>query len=266
MTAPALYVNLAFRHMNAEELDFLSIQNLQPELYFSGDDIDRISAADFETLRKDISARGFRPVWHAPFYDLNVGAHDPKIRTLSLERLLWAVDTAKSFGAAQIVVHPGFGPFVFGKNFPHWFDRAKPQVDKLVDHARSAGIRLAFENIYDSTPDDLVALVEPYPETVAGICFDTGHFNLFSQVSLKHWLEKLGARLFELHLHDNLGSDDDHIAVGDGTVKYGPLIAWLNARDAAKRPLLTLEMEQKTHVIKSVPRVRGWFEAPPETL
>jgi len=112
----------------------------------------------------------------------------------------------------------------------------------------------------------LAALVEPYPETVAGICFDTGHFNLFSQSAMKNWLEKLGNRLFECHLHDNLGSDDDHIAVGDGTLKYGPLIAWLNACDSAKRPRLTLEMEQKTHVIKSVIRVKSWFEAPAETL
>ncbi len=266
MTLPTLYVNLSYRHMKAEELDFLAIQGLQPELYFSGDDIDTTAPEAFDTLRSDIEARKFTPIWHAPFFDLNVGAHDPKIRSISLERLIWSIDTAKRFGADQIVVHPGFGPYILGKNFSHWFERARPSLDQLIEHAQKAEMRIAFENIYDACPADLAALVEPYPETVAGICFDTGHFNLFSQSAMKNWLEKLGNRLFECHLHDNLGSDDDHIAVGDGTLKYGPLIAWLNACDSAKRPRLTLEMEQKTHVIKSVIRVKSWFEAPAETL
>lgn len=266
MTVPTIYVNLSYRHMKAEELDFLAVQGLQPELYFSGEDIDSAAPDAFATLQGDIESRKFRPIWHAPFFDLNLGAHDPKIRSVSLERLVWSIDTAKRFGADQIVVHPGFGPYVLGKNFAHWFDRARPALDTVISHAEKAGLRIAFENIYDACPDDLAALIEPYPEKVAGVCFDTGHFNLFSQTAMKMWLERFGNRLFECHLHDNLGSEDDHIAVEDGTVKYGPLVSWLNAREPATRPRLTLEMEQKTHVIKSVTRVKNWFAGPIETL
>ncbi|RCK73551.1 MAG: hypothetical protein OZSIB_2569 [Candidatus Ozemobacter sibiricus] len=254
---PELFVNISTAHMTAEDLDFLRVQHLHPELYFSAADMDALTPAQLGKLHQEMQAREFRPICHAPFYDLNLGAHDPKVRALAQERVFWALDTARQFGAPQVVIHPGYGPWVLVRAFPNWLKRAHPHLAAIVARAKELGVRVAFENIYDPDPHDLVEILKAFPEPHVGICFDTGHFNLFSQVSMKTWLEAFGDRLFECHLHDNLGSEDDHIAVGDGCLKFGPLVQWLKAQPAL--PRLTLEMEQKTHVIKSVRRVREWF-------
>lgn len=260
MSQPQIYVNVRVNQFQHEDFGFLSVQNLQPEIYFSGEDIDTASDERFEAIRQEIATGSFKPIFHAPFYDLNFGAHDSKLRLLSEERVLWALQTAKRYGASQMVVHPGYGPWVLAKHFHSWLERAKPGLGRIVTQAKEAGIRLAFENIFDDKPEDLLELITSFATDKVGFCFDLGHFNLFSHAPMKQWLDVLGPHIFEVHLHDNLGDRDDHIAIGDGTVKYGPLIAWL--RNSATHPLLTLEMEQKTHIIKSVNRVREWFEAP----
>ena len=253
-----LYVNIRIKNLRAEDLEFLAHQNLHPEIYFSAEDIDESSGEKLEKISQDLEKHKFHPAFHAPFYDLNPGAHDPKIREVSLERLLWAIRAAKQIGAKQIVVHPGHGPWVLEKHFETWLERAKSILSTIVAKAGENGLKVAFENIYDTTPDDLLTLVNLFPKDQVGVCFDLGHFNLFSEASIKHWLDVLGPRLIEVHLHDNLGMKDDHIAVGDGTVKFSGLIAWLKLQEV--KPMLTLEMEQKTHVIKSVNRIREWFE------
>jgi len=248
--------------MNRDDFDFLAVQGLQPELYFSGADIDSISSEKIKDLEKEIADRSFKPILHAPFFDLNPGAFDPKVRILTADRILWALDTAKQFGASQVVIHPGYGQWIFSKNFSSWFARAKETLEKILVRAKSNNVKIAVENIYDIGPEDISALISEFPKDQIGFCFDVGHFNLFSQNSTKLWLDVLGERLFEIHLHDNLGGEDDHIAVGDGTIKFGSLVAWLKCRETM--PVITLEMEQKTHVIKSVSRVKEWFESKKE--
>ncbi len=252
-----IFVNISHSHMTTEDLDFLQIQGLHPELYFSANHIDALTPPQLQQLVESMRTRNFRPIFHGPFYDLNPGAHDSRLRAVARERLTWALETAKAFGAPQVVLHPGHGPWVLGRAFPAWLERARETLGAVIGKAGELGLRVAFENIYDPDPNDLAEIARAFPADHVGFCFDVGHFNLFSQVSMKTWLDTLGGRLFECHLHDNFGSEDDHIAVGDGSIKFGPLITWLKTQE--KMPLLTLEMEQKTHVIKSVLRVRDWF-------
>lgn len=254
---PQIYVNVRVLPLRTEDLDFLSFQKLQPELYFAGEDVDDLTPEKLENIQKEIVDRKFQPCWHSPFFDLNMGASDPRIRQVSEERILWAIRSAKQFGAKQIVIHPGYGPYTLGKNFDKWHERAKPMLSNVVTKAAENGVRIAFENIFDQSPDDLASLLASFPKETAGVCFDLGHFNLFSETAMKSWLETLGQRIFEIHLHDNHGIQDDHIAIGDGTIKFLTIVNWLRPRE--EKPILTLEMEQKTHIIKSVQRVREWF-------
>lgn len=252
-----LYVNIDADNMTAEGFEFLACQRLEPELYFSGAAIDTLSPSALDAIRALVAQHKLHPIVHAPFFNLDAGAREPRVQRLFHERLSWAIDAAKSFQASQIVVHPGYGPWVPVRKFEEWLLRAQPVLAEVVDKAGEAGIRLAFENIYDADPGDLSILLQTFPATHVGVCLDIGHFNLFSESGLKVWLEAFGGRLFEVHLHDNFGMEDDHIAVGDGNAKYGQLISWLQGNVAD--PLLTLEMPEKTHVIKSTNRVRAWF-------
>ncbi len=255
---PEIHVNIAFKYMKAEDFEFLGLQHLHPELYFSGDDADSVATERLDQIKEEMTRRAFRPTFHAPFYDLNPGAHDAKVRQVALERYLWALEMGKKFGARHVILHPGYGPWVLKKDFGGWLNRARAVLDKVVEKARALELKIAFENIYDDSWTELAELIGGYPAEMVGICFDVGHFNIFSEKPMAKWLEALGSRIFELHLHDNMGTEDLHIAIGDGSVKFTPLIQWLRSLD--HMPVLGLEMEQKTHVIKSVSRLRQWFE------
>ncbi len=248
---------MAYQRMTNDGFDFLEHQDLHPEFYFAGDAIDSISESVITDFRAEVKARNFAPTFHAPFFDLSLGARDRKIRKVSLDRLMWAVEAAHKTNASQVVIHPGFGPWVHGHRLEPWLKRAEVKMRRLIAHAESLGLKLAFENIYDQNPDDLLRFLSYFESPNVGICFDIGHFNVFSKVPITTWLEKFDYKIFEIHLHDNDGTADQHLAIGDGNINYDPLIEWLNGR--LDKPRLTLEMPQKTHVIKSVVKMQKWF-------
>ena len=252
-----LYVNLACPRMTEEDFDFLACQDLQPELYFSGDDIDLLSPERIADIAAMVRERAFRPIMHAPFYDLNPGARDALIRKVSLDRLAWGVSVAADLGVRQMVIHPGYGPWVRGNRLFGWLSRAREGLQTVIDRAGDVGIRLAFENVYDDAPNDLLFFLETFSGSHLGICLDLGHFHVFSTLPLQAWLDCLGPHIFEFHIHDNHGKADEHLAVGDGIIDYAPWLAWLGQHP--DQAFLTLEQPQKTHVIKSVNLLRQWL-------
>ena len=85
-------------------------------------------------------------------------------------------------------------------------------------------------------------------------CFDTGHFNVFSRAPLNLWLKELGQYLGHLHLHDNHGSFDEHLPVGNGTFPFAELFSAL--RGIKARPLITLEAHAQADLWQSLDNIK----------
>lgn len=253
-----ILVNIAYQNMTEQGFEFLNCQGLHPEFYFCGDSVDRIERSHLQNILNTVEQHSFESTLHAPFFDLNIGARDSRIRHVSFERLIWALEAAAILKSTIVVIHPGYGPWVLSHNFEPWLKRATPMLHKLCEHAASLNLKIAFENIYDSKPDDLLQLIQTVNVPHAGICFDVGHFNVFSKLPMSEWLDKIGNHIFECHLHDNDRSADQHLSVGDGNIDYGPLRDWLQNMPVSERPVLTLELPQRTHVIKSVNSLKSW--------
>ncbi len=253
-----IHVNIAYQNMTDKGFDFLSGQGLHPEFYFCGDSIDRLEKPDIEKFKKLSLAKGFKGTLHAPFFDLNIGARDRSIRIVSFERLIWALETASMLDCSIVVIHPGYGPWVLNHKIDPWLKRAAPMLIKLVEHAQTLKLKLAFENIYDHDPYDLKKLLELVDSPNAGICFDLGHFNVFSKKPMQEWLDCLGEHIFECHLHDNDKSADQHLPLGDGNLDYETIRAWLTGR-GDNMPAVTLELKNREHVMQSVETLKSWF-------
>jgi sugar phosphate isomerase/epimerase len=78
-----------------------------------------------------------------------------------------------------------------------------PVWREINNRASDIGTKVAIENIFEEEPTNLKMLAEEINSENFGICFDTGHFNLFSTESLEHWIEMIGRHIVELHIHDN---------------------------------------------------------------
>lgn len=253
-----LHVNIAYPRMTAEGFAFLAQQDLHPEFYFCGDSIDTIERDVIEGFKKLVETKNFRSTLHAPFYDLNIGSRDRSIRIASLERLFWALETAAILGSKIVVVHPGYSVAPGDTDIDSWLKRAELFLNKLIEHAASLKIKIAFENIYDNKPDYLCKLLQNTDASNTGICFDVGHYNIFSQIPMNEWFARFGSRIYECHLHDNDKSTDQHKAMGDGNIDYRPLIEWYNSLPAEQKPVLTLEQPDKNHILKSINLLRSW--------
>jgi sugar phosphate isomerase/epimerase len=70
-------------------------------------------------------------------------------------------------------------------------------------------------------------------------CFDAGHANAFGGAPLGLWINALGDFLGEIHIHDNHGTADEHLPVGEGNIPFSQLFSILRQKNL--RPILTVE-------------------------
>jgi sugar phosphate isomerase/epimerase len=155
----------------------------------------------------------------------------------------------------SIVFHSGYEKWKYALKFDVWLEKSLMTWKPLIKRATDNGLKIAIENIFEDEPTNLRLLMEAAGSENFGICFDTGHFNLFSKVPLDEWLGQLKYHIIELHLHDNNKTFDDHIAIGDGNFNFNTLFATLKDRDL----VYTIEGHTPEDVLKSLQRLNDYL-------
>ncbi len=160
--------------------------------------------------------------------DLSPGAVDPAIREVTVSRFTQTLELAGSIRARAVVFHSGYEKWKYDHNLEIWLEESLKTWSPLLGLAKKRGIRIAIENIFENNPENLVALLEKIDDEDFGLCFDTGHFNLFSEITLTEWLSMTAGRIIELHIHDNDGTRDYHLAPGKGKFDFRTLFRRLS--------------------------------------
>ncbi len=236
------------------------------ELYVTASDMDAIETASgrkdrFFSFPEDIlKLLDYGPELsvHAPFMDLSPGAVDEKVRAVTTARFENAIEMAAALGAKTIVFHSGYEKWKYSLRTDIWLEKSALTWEPLIEKARKEGMRIAVENIFEDSPENLAALFERFADSGKdfGLCFDTGHFNLFSKsLTLEDWLGPLQKYIIELHLHDNDGSRDAHRPIGEGTFPFDRLFRALKDR---KDIVFTLEAHSKEDVFKSLESLKSF--------
>ena len=230
---------------------------LVPELAIKGPELDNLEDQFVESIAKALSQAGVRPTVHAPFFDLNPGALDPMVRDVAFTRLGQALSFARRLGAHLMVIHPGVDKWRYPNLDKVWLANAEEFFPALIDQAIDSDCRLAIENIYEESPDNLVQLVNALASDHFGHCFDVGHWHLFGRRPMAEWLRSIGPRLFHLHFHDNHGRADEHLPVGAGTIDFSPLQAHLVSTQTFLSA--TLEAHTIDHLQLSLKKAQSLF-------
>jgi sugar phosphate isomerase/epimerase len=233
-----------------ESIPFLSSHGLGIEVTLSGTDIDGGAVATAEELGTLLRGAGIPVTLHAPFTDLFPGSPDERVREVARERMLQTATIAGALAPGHIVVHPAFDRWRNGRDVPFWLERSTPIWAEMAG-ALPAGVKILFENVFEENPSSIVALLDALPRGRFGFCFDTGHFNLFSTVTMDRWLRSVGERLEAFHLHDNGGLDDDHRPIGEGKINFSPIAEYL--RDEM---VLVLEHGGLDETLRSLKKLR----------
>lgn len=220
--------------------------HLQPEFYFEGKDFLDFDYEELERLSQKLIEKGLKPSIHAPFLDINLSAKDEEIAKIVISRMLKTLDYAKILKATGIIIHPGYDPYRYLDDEESWLKNIIKNLDLILKKAEEYKIYLAIENIFEGTCENLKKLIEHFSSPYLGHCFDTGHFNIFSRISLKTWLDEMGKYFLALHIHDNFGFKDNHLPVGRGTFPFSFFIKNLPDNNLK---WITMEMHDEEEVV-----------------
>jgi len=236
-----------------EYLEFIKEHRINLEIFFRAQDLADLSKDD---LREMIDKFDHSPTFtiHAPFMDLSPAAIDNGVREVTRDRFAQVLDAAEVIKPKAIVFHSGYEKWKYGHNVDIWLERSLDMWPEFIRRATDIGAKIAIENIFEDAPDNLKLLMEELASEHCGICFDTGHMNIFSSVPLKDWLDALGSYIVELHLHDNQGDRDAHLPVGDGTFDFDALFGALKGKDLIR----TVEATSVGDVLKSLERLKRY--------
>ncbi len=234
--------------------NFIQENRLNVEIYFSSDCLDSL---EIDAMRRLYDSLHHKPslTFHAPFMDLSPGAVDSKVRGVTSERFNRVFDIASVLKPKCVVFHSGYEKWKYALKTDLWLTKSLQTWRPLQERAQALGVQIAIENIFEDDPSSLRLLMEAMDAEDFGICFDSGHWNLFSKVPLVEWLRLLAPYIIELHLHDNDKSSDSHDPIGEGDFDFPALFTAIRG----KRCIYTIEARSPEGVMKSIDRLRQYL-------
>ncbi|MFC1671940.1 sugar phosphate isomerase/epimerase family protein, partial [Planctomycetota bacterium] len=192
---------------------------------------------------------------HGPFLGISYHHPDAILNEAVGKRMDMAFQVASKLGVGTIVLHSGYDLTPKEGFFEGlWLDKTSEYWRSEIVRWEEAGIRVAIENYYEMTPDLLVEFVDRVESPSLGLCFDIGHWNLYSEASLEDWIRKMGNRLFHIHVHDNDGEADTHFPLDQGNIDFALFYNLLKQAsiDATISVEAHAEMETKVECLEMI--------------
>ncbi len=254
----SLHIHLPYRQLENRLDSFLENRH-NAEIAFKGQDLDHLDPELLERTAESFDNAGLSLTVHAPFLDLNPGALEPYVFEATAIRYRQTLAAASRLGAKLIVLHPGYEYWKYGGRSQLWLEASIEFWPPIVALAEEFGITLAIENIFETEPKTLVQLFDHIDSPLFGHCFDVGHWRLFSDQTLEAWFAALGKWMIHFHLHDNSGTGDDHLPIGEGDIDFQQLFKLMDSLSA--RPSLTLEARSPEDADRSLRNLKSFLKS-----
>ena len=169
---------------------------------------------------------------HAPFYTWS--KDKPEGDDYYEEMIRRSIIGAGIMGVRYMVFHPGS----IGDDI--WYSQSKSKewnirfYNKYAEQCAYQGIKVVIENMMEPTQgrrfcsgiEELLDLYETLNDPIYGICWDFGHAHM-AGINQSEALRALGKRLTMLHVNDNFGIHDDHLAPFFGTIQWKDIMGTL---------------------------------------
>jgi sugar phosphate isomerase/epimerase len=198
--------------ISCPKFSFIPLEKVLPEVseHFDGFEIVVEEKHDVEHLiasRDLLKSFDLNISLHAPFNDINLASLRQEHSTFSRKEIEKVIRFASRADIEVITFHPGW-PSPFSMMDEKRVKRiAKEGIAHLNSVAKECGVTACLENLplpnFFSTPEELL-------ECTDDICFDIGHANITG--TLWKFPEKKKS-IKNLHLHENRGKSDEHLAL-----------------------------------------------------
>lgn len=160
---------------------------------------------------------------HAPISDMNFGTLNREIWDVVVRQTGDVVEAAAEIGAERVTMHPGhYSPI--GRRYRDRADeRNLAAISRLVDTGEEAGVSVGIENLggvdvfMGIEAEELFGMAG---ESGADVTLDFGHAHISGE--LDNFVENPD-RIDHVHIHDNEGSSDQHLPLGEGKIPFDDL-------------------------------------------
>ncbi len=162
-------------------------------------------------------------------------------RLAGVEIVTNRIEMTARLGSDVIIMHlPG------GDSDEVW-PRVRASLEELQPTASASSVRIAIENggSHESF-DDIARVLGAFSSECVGLCYDSGHGNMFPEGLDR--LEALKDRLISIHLHDNDGTGDQHMLLFSGTTDWERLAGIL--ADSSYTKCVSMEVATRGHDIE----------------
>ncbi|MBR5554035.1 MAG: sugar phosphate isomerase/epimerase [Clostridia bacterium] len=188
---------------------------------FSNEDLDAYA----DIIKRKADALGVRFIQsHAP-----MGAPIAPDNAQFIKDNIRCIDFCAKLGIDKIVIHSGYEP---GLSPEQTFLRNRDFFLPLLHHAEKYGINILVENFnircienlyWIDNATDLLKMIECVDHPLFHAVWDAGHANM-QKMPQDEELKILGKHVMALHVQDNMGNDDSHIAPYFGTLSLDSLM------------------------------------------
>jgi len=169
-------------------------------------------------IKKDIEeSEATNLVLHGPFTEIIPAGIDYHMREAALERLEEAYRVCESFGIKKMIVHNGWIPFMY---FKEWQASEAPKFWEKFMANKPMDFTIAIENVLEDEPYMIADMMKNIRDPRIRVCLDTGHANAMTseEYDIYDWIRVLSPYISHLHLHNNDGTKDSHGNFEDGTM------------------------------------------------
>ncbi len=186
---------------------------------------------------------------HGAFLDICVNSQDPMIYRASDYRVRQCMDIAQRMGLRAVIFHTNYIA-----NFPlrsyqmGWVERNEEYWNQLLEDYPSMTVYI--ENMFDESPrllTELAMRLRDHPRF--GVCYDIAHARI-SGCPIENWYEEMRPLAKHIHINDNDGLEDLHMAVGAGTICWQQFSQW--CQSLTQPPTILIEVRSWQELISSV--------------
>lgn len=178
---------------------------------------------------------------HSVFFDVNLASRNPYVVKESKAILKNVIDSCADLGIDNLVMHHNYHPYQFAFKEGYFINKFCDEFSDILPE--DIKFSVTFENVFDTDSNVGIEIAEKIDKVNVGLCFDIGHFNIFSEEFVHSWLSRWDEKLFAFHLHNNYGKYDEHSSLPDGSFDILDIKSYFSGR------FLTIE-NKKTEELK----------------
>ena len=197
------------------------------EIFYPYDVSEEIKETYAKNIERFMKYPDFEIVCHLPYgVNTNPATYNNLERTM--QRYYDAIDFCVKYNVKGLTLHPGHedGVLTHEESVSLSIENTK----KICDYAKKYGMYIMLENMVN--PDELCLTLREmldYHKRVdrdnLKLTFDCGHYHASAQneelpKDLSKYVLAFKDKIAHLHLHDNCGSKDQHLKLGEGTIDF----------------------------------------------